>query len=702
MVHNSQSNDDKQIRFTSLIEMRKAHLALMEQRLSKGLDTSELLNCISYFIKRAKETGVLLGGEEDRSTAQTLLNYWSNELIRLDAPQDQWLDSILADYDLNKVSKLDEKDCPYPGLKVFEEADNDLFVGRTNLIKNLLEKLQSQKLLVVVGSPNSGKSSLVLAGLLSELKDGKLEGSKNWHYLKPKTPGSFLPKNLDELTENLVKFERQQMNAGKTEVSSVLVINQFEDLFTLFSDKKSHQQEFADKLLDLIKKVNTIKIILTMRQDFQTNFENLSPSFSELFKKNYVEVTPFTSSELKEAIEIPAKRKGLQFQGDIVDELVRDLVGESMPLPLLQFVLMKLWEKREKNLITEKVYREVTGTPKPLGQSGVRWALSHTANVFYYDDKNLSPQEQQTLQRIFLQLLQPSVSSEVKSNRLQRKALYQESEDKEQTNRVIDKLSKANLLYLTNGTTLDDDQIEVVHPSLADSWDLLKSWLEIEKSKMDDGLALSLDAEQWKRQGRNSELLLRGKQIDQARQLIKYAEASQVKYVGTYKSPTILEQEFVNTSLRQRQINRVKWTLGSLTILGLIIGLPVFVYYADLQKQHAFVIQQLKNRLENTESELKIANERRKFAENSLEINRQSIQRIQEIQSNAEQLLQQTKITQENVTKQLEIARKISQEAEDTRKEANAKSGNFGLAMLTAVGATFVIVVLWGLVGRLN
>jgi hypothetical protein len=281
------------------------------------------------------------------------------------------------------------------------------------------------------------------------------------------------------------------------------------------------------------------------------------------------------------------------------------------------------------------------------------------------------------------------VSSEVKSNRLQRKKLYQGSEDKKQTDKVIDELSKANLLRLTKGWTLDDDQIEVVHPSLADSWDLLKSWLETEKLKMDDSLALSLDAEQWKRQGEKPDLLLRGKQIDHAHQLIKYVETS--------KNTTILEKEFVKKSLKRRRINRVKWTLGSLFILGLIIGLPSLVYIADLQKQHGIVIQQLKNRLENTKSELEIANESRKNAENLLENNRQSIQQIQDIRRNAEQLLQEAKTTQENVNAQLEIARKISQEAEDTRKEANAKSGNFGWGMLTGVGATFVILVLWEL-----
>jgi hypothetical protein len=111
--------------------------------------------------------------------------------------------------------------------------------------------------------------------------------------------------------------------------------------------------------------------------------------------------------------------------------------------------------------------------------------------------------------------------------------------------------------------------------------------------------------------------------------------------------------------------------------------LPSLVYIADLQKQHNLVIQQLRNHLDNTEAELNIANERRENAENLLEVNRQNIQQTQDIRRNAEQLLQEAKTTQETVNAQLEIARKIRQEAEDVHENANANanSGNFGWRM---------------------
>ena len=140
-----------------------------------------------------------------------------------------------------------------------------------------------------------------------------------------------------------------------------------------------------------------------------------------------------------------------------------------------------------------------------------------------------------TLERIFLQLLQPSLNSNVKSRRLQRKELYQKSEDKNQTNKVIDKLSQFNLIRLTKPKSSnddqisDDDQIEVVHPSLSDSWDLLKSWLETEKSKREDSLVLFKKAKDWEKQGGNSDFLLRGKQIDFAHKLINYEGKSDVK-----------------------------------------------------------------------------------------------------------------------------------------------------------------------------
>ena len=700
MSHSLPSKDNNQTSFKSLFEMRKSHLKLIDQSLVEYSSTQHFQDILK-FIERARKTGFLLGAPEDRSTAQMLLNYWSNELIRLDFPQDHWPDSILSKYDQKQAPELNEKDCPYPGLKAFEKNDYDLFFGRAQLIEELLERLESQRLLVVVGATKSGKSSLVKAGLLPELKNGRLNESENWFYPEPTTPKSYLPDKLNDLSleeielKRLEEIELKRLKANKKNTSAtVLIIDQLEDLFTLDIDKKN-RRKFAEQLRKLYKQPN-IKIILTIREDFQSDFEKLFSSFKELSEKCYVEVTPFTSSQLKEVIQRPAQRKGLQFEDNIINELVRDLEAERMPLPLLQFVLIRLWKKREKNLITENVYRQVTGNSQLAGQSRVHRALSNTAELY---TQQLSPEERETLEQIVLQLLQPSLDSEVQSRFLQIKELYTEGEDHNQTKKVIAGLHKSNLLYLTKRETSkdnqisDDDQIEIVHQSLVKNWSFIQDLLKKVKLFLKKYLTLSLKAKEWESKKKNPDLLLRGKELDQVQQLIRETNESKsvVKYLGTSQFPNALEKEFINRSLKKRLSDQFKTAFFGL----IIIATSVCAYYFYLQKQNEFLEMQnasLKQELEKTKEELKVANNllnQYKNAEDSLERYKESIQQFNNINIRAEKLLEAAKKSQEQADKQLIMA-------EDMQQNAEKKSGNFWLGtfigLLTGGGvATFAI-----------
>src|SRR5262249_29781626 len=72
---------------------------------------------------------------------------------------------------------------PYVGLSTFQERDSALFFGREALLEELVAKVQRERFLAVLGPSGSGKSSVVLAGLLPALKEGALEGSATWRYL---------------------------------------------------------------------------------------------------------------------------------------------------------------------------------------------------------------------------------------------------------------------------------------------------------------------------------------------------------------------------------------------------------------------------------------------------------------------------------------------------------------------------------------
>src|SRR6516164_9412379 len=69
---------------------------------------------------------------------------------------------------------------PFVGLRAFEEDEDYLFFGRTAEINDLLKKFSNSRLLAVVGSSGSGKSSLVKSGLLPAIYSGFLSVGRNW------------------------------------------------------------------------------------------------------------------------------------------------------------------------------------------------------------------------------------------------------------------------------------------------------------------------------------------------------------------------------------------------------------------------------------------------------------------------------------------------------------------------------------------
>ncbi len=90
---------------------------------------------------------------------------------------------------------------PYKGLRAFTQHDAADFFGRDGLIEELVEQMKGMltqgqpgtpmaRLLTVIGPSGSGKSSVVMAGLLPRLWQGALSGSEQWVHLEPMIPGS--------------------------------------------------------------------------------------------------------------------------------------------------------------------------------------------------------------------------------------------------------------------------------------------------------------------------------------------------------------------------------------------------------------------------------------------------------------------------------------------------------------------------------
>ena len=279
-------------------------------------------------------------------------------------------------------------DNPYKGLLAFGEADAALFFGREALTQQLLARLAEtgphHRFLAVVGPSGSGKSSLVKAGLVPALRRGALPGTDKWFVLDM-VPGAHPFEELEtallrvavnppaSLLAQLQDGERGLLRAVRRTLPPddgselVLIIDQFEELFTLVPDRDVTAC-FLNALIAAVSDPRSpLRVIATLRADFYDR-PLLYPGLSEVMQQRTEVVIPMTADELVRAIERPAARVGVGVEPELVAALVADVNEQPGALPLLQYTLSELFEERADGRLTLGAYRALGGISGALAQ----------------------------------------------------------------------------------------------------------------------------------------------------------------------------------------------------------------------------------------------------------------------------------------------------------------------------------------------
>ncbi len=521
--------------FPSLFDLRSSHVQLLAQQ-RKGAAFDVLAPEVKQFVVRARETGAVLDAEEQRAAAQGLIDYWLTRLDRTDVPFE---DSTLVEFNESLAPAIPDDKCPFVGLEAFREKDRPNFFGRADTLAHALQILRERRFLAVIGPSGSGKSSIVLGGVLPMLKDGAIEGSRDWHYSTPLAPGSASGKHLAVVP-----------GMGK---SLVVVIDQFEELFTLIDDAPS-RVAFAKRLVDI--HANGGVVIVTIREDYLPRLGAL-PEFQELVRAGDLRATPLSASELREAIEKPAERIGLKFESGLVDALVADVVGEPAALPLLQFTLWRLWTKRRRNRLTLETYREV---------GGGRLALARAADEVFEDLKIV--QNQDTMRRILLRMVRPGAHSETTSSRVAVSDLLRLGDDPARVQAVLDKLLAARLVRL-NG-----ERVEIAHEALIRNWPKFVEWIDQKKAAMTELHRFEGLADEWVRFGRESGFLDE-RQLADAEEWLGSDEA---KEIGVKPSlPALVEASRAKLRKDRKRVVFAIW-LVVVVVAGLLVAQTITIF----------------------------------------------------------------------------------------------------------------------------
>lgn len=588
---------------------------------------------------------------------------------------------------------------PYRGLFAFGEEDSPYFFGRETFTEQLIDAVQNQSMVAVVGPSGSGKSSVVHAGLLPHLRQnanwtiavmrpggdpfqslaaacvGQLEPSISQTQQLTRT-GELANALRDEsvhFPEVVNKIIQQKAQTISGQHRFLLIVDQFEEIYTLCQDRDLRRQ-FLDELLDLVDiqrfwLESTFTLVLTLRTDFLGRALRYRP-FADALQGTDVKLGPMNRRELGSAIASPANRNGLGFETGLVARILDDVGDEPGNLPLLEFALHSLWENRDSDRLSHTAYEKI---------GEVEGALARYADSIY---ELMSQSEKTSARQIFIQMVRPGSGTE------DTRRLATRDELGEENWKLVRQLADARLV-VTSRNAHGQETVEVVHEALIRGWGLLRDWMDEDRTFRSWQERLRNSLEQWSIANEDEGALLRGLPLTEAegwmadrRDFLSQGELAYIqKSINlrnkerAYQLQAEEEQRFIKEQERAerqraeenarraednaRYARRLTWLSGALVIVMIIALISAFS--AARSSQAA-----------NDSALTAVANE--KAAEEALQI-------AEEARATSDANAQLLATAQSIAAEEAEAARSSEADAIEAREEAESFADDLAVAV---------------------
>ncbi len=489
---------------------------------------------------------------------------------------------------------------PYKGLRYFDftEEDAQYFYGREQLSDRLIDRVRQSNFVAILGASGSGKSSVLRAGLLYQLQQGyKLPGSQHWK-IQIMLPGehpldnlaqSFLDPAHSDVEKKtqiaLVKSLLTQGIEGLTKLVQaaptervILVIDQFEEVFTLCQDLKEREQFFKFILGALKQNDQKLCLILTMKADFLVKcLEREYNGLGQKIQDNLVTVTPMNQKQLRDAITKPAAKARLMVEDELVEQILIDIKSLSGSLPLLEYTLTELWQQKTSNCLEFKTYNQL---------GGISGALNQRASQVY---QQLETEEQQAAKHIFLSLNQWGEGVQSTCRRVLQRDFVTAQYGAKLIDEVLHKLAAERLIITSKqvnrfaelsrslvprssddreqnqdrGKKTETEQVvvNIAHEALILHWQQLRDWLEESRDSIRKQKKVDILAQRWQENAKKPDYLLQGKRLQEMRDF-------QSEYAQDYPLSN-LAIEFIQESIKTRRVNLLK-SIGIFLVVPLL------------------------------------------------------------------------------------------------------------------------------------
>jgi hypothetical protein len=285
----------------------------------------------------------------------------------------------------------EEKICPYPGLRPFNDDESIFFKGRDRNIATIIELFEKKKFMMLTGASGDGKSSLIYAGVVPHARAGLFKARyNNWivadfrperdplgnltrslgkHFrnnseeeLQKELGYGFSslislykssPYHLDQESEEWKSTDEAKRKQLKRKAANLLIMaDQFEEFFTNTENYQNgiasvESQTVVNLLIETARIAHAedipIYIICTMRSDYIGQcaaFRGLPEyiGFSQFF------VPRLKRNEILQVIEEPAQLNGDHITRRLSERLLNDITEGYDQLPILQHAVNQIWK----------------------------------------------------------------------------------------------------------------------------------------------------------------------------------------------------------------------------------------------------------------------------------------------------------------------------------------------------------------------
>lgn len=426
---------------------------------------------------------------------------------------------------------------PYKGLRAFDISDARDFFGREEIVAELLDRLAlapdssrplpgrsspgAGRFLAIVGPSGSGKSSLVKAGLIPALRQGEVSGADRWFTVQL-VPGR---RPLDQLEIGLTRVAagqsanmRQHLERDahgllrvaelilpQNESELLVVIDQFEEAFTLVEDEAARAHFLALLATAAGDPHSRVRVVLTLRADYYDRPLHY-PGFGDLLRNQMETVLPLSAGELERAIMRPAEQVGVSFEPGLVETIIDDIAYQPGALPLLQYALTELFEARDERTLTHAAYEAIGGTAGALGGR---------AEEVYQEQES---EGREMIRQLFLRLValdgDVATSAETRQ-KVPRSELAAVVANDELMDEIVDTYAAYRLLTLDHDPDSRRPTVEIAHEALLREWKRLDGWLDESRADLRLRRQLARAAEEWRQGEEDESYLLRGARLEQ-------------------------------------------------------------------------------------------------------------------------------------------------------------------------------------------